>query len=134
MKFWKKKDKSKTTSNPFEDDDYSQTTTLAEPVYEPPKPAYEPPKQPQRDVQQDRQSLFSGFMERKKPQTNAYEEEEEDDDQEVVQIKQKIRDVKQDSLASTRNALQKISEAEASGATTLNMLGTQSSKIQELLN
>lgn len=142
MKFWKKKDKSKST-NPFEEDnedsrsfgtEYSQTpTAVSEPVrerYQPHKPSTN------KDYSQDRQYLFAGH----KDPTNRYDSSGQEDaygssklneteeDQETVQIQRQIRNVKQESLASTRNALQKISEAESAAANTMNMLGTQSSK------
>lgn len=64
---------------------------------------------------------------------NRYGDEEGDEDQEVVGIKKQIRDIKQDSLQSTRNALQKISEAEQSATQSMNQLGTQSSKLTTII-
>ncbi|EEB05799.1 SNAP-25 ue, t-SNARE component Sec9 [Schizosaccharomyces japonicus yFS275] len=56
---------------------------------------------------------------------STYEEEED----EVNAIKDKMRFVKQDSLASTRNALQIAAQAEETGRATLNLLGQQTDKI-----
>ncbi|KAI9287418.1 hypothetical protein BC943DRAFT_335852 [Umbelopsis sp. AD052] len=54
---------------------------------------------------------------------------EDEADQEVSGLKQQIRNVKQDTLASSRNAVQKIREAEEASGNTMNMLGEQSSQI-----
>ncbi|CAO3594057.1 unnamed protein product [Absidia cylindrospora] len=64
----------------------------------------------------------------RRSQAQQYREEEEEDE-EVGGLKKQIRDIKQESLQSTRNALQKINEAEQSAAQSLNQLGTQSSQI-----
>ncbi|KAI7875083.1 uncharacterized protein EV154DRAFT_472872 [Mucor mucedo] len=140
MKFWKKKDKSKST-NPFDDEDstsfsteYSQTPTA---VSEPVKERYQAPPKPSTDNSRDRQYLFAGHQDPtnrfdSNGQEDAYRTSrlnEGEEDQEIQQIQRQIRNVKQDSLASTRNALQKIGEAEAAAANTMNMLGTQSSQI-----
>lgn len=58
----------------------------------------------------------------------AAQQQQEEEDEEVGNIKTQIRNVKQDTLASTRNALQKIHETEQTAANTMNMLGQQSSK------
>jgi hypothetical protein len=55
---------------------------------------------------------------------------EDEADQEVSGLKQQIRNVKQDTLASSRNAVQKIREAEESAGNTMNMLGEQSCKLK----
>lgn len=153
MKFWKKKDKIKST-NPFDNDDdfgsfsteYSQTPTAV--TYTEPTPSrsssggsrYSTPAKANnplssRNYSEDRQNLFGGYTD----PTNRYDSSgqedhygssklaETDDDQEVVEIQNKIRNVKQESLASTRNALQKIGETESAASNTMNMLGTQSS-------
>ncbi|KAL7312896.1 Protein transport protein S9 plasma membrane t-SNARE [Mucor circinelloides] len=143
MKFWKKKDKSKTTTNPFEEQsdsssystEYSQTPTAANAdTYE---GRYGTGAPAARDETQNRRNLFGGYQESKSRYDSSGQEDsygaskfsEADEDQEVVQIQNKIRSVKQDTLASTRNALQKISETEATAANTMNMLGTQSTQI-----
>lgn len=54
---------------------------------------------------------------------------EDEADQEVSGLKQQIRNVKQDTLASSRNAVQKIREAEEAAGNTMNMLGEQSCKL-----
>lgn len=133
------------STNPFEEEDgsnsftteYSQTPTA---VSDPPKERYRAPPKPQvnQDYSQDRQNLFAGHRDPtnhfdSSGQEDAYRTSkfnEGEEDQEIAQIQRQIRNVKQDSLASTRNALQKISEAEAAAANTMNMLGTQSSKIK----
>lgn len=56
------------------------------------------------------------------------DEDEDDEDVQVAGMKQQIKNIKQDSLASTRLALQKINETEATAANTMNMLGQQSCK------
>ncbi|KAI7908220.1 uncharacterized protein BX663DRAFT_547834 [Cokeromyces recurvatus] len=146
MKFWKKKDKSKLTSNnPFEqdytsnnsNDTYSQNVTAVDNSSYHGRYGNTTNSIKTRDPNQDRQNLFAGYTESKvahdtNGQADRYQKNqfaEDDEDEEVVQIKQQIRNVKQDSLASTRNALQRINEAEATAANTLNMLGTQSSQI-----
>lgn len=143
MKFWKKKDKSKASTNPFEDQndsssystEYSQTPTANTDSY---GGRYGTTTVlPNIDEAQDRRDLFDGYQKPKSRydtsgQEDSYEASkfsEADEDQEVVQIQNKIRSVKQDTLASTRNALQKISETESTAANTMNMLGTQSSKL-----
>jgi protein transport protein SEC9 len=59
---------------------------------------------------------------------------EDEADQEVSGLKQQIRNVKQDTLASSRNAVQKIREAEEASGNTMNMLGEQSSKLPYLFS
>lgn len=152
MKFWKKKDKA-TSTNPFEQEEadgakqdsysisteHSQTPTATESF---PSRRYSksPPRANftrERNYTQDRQDLFNGQYEcanryDSSGQEDAYSQSkfaDNDEEQEIAQIQQKIRSVKQDTVASTRNALQKISETEESAANTMNMLGTQSSKL-----
>ena len=55
-------------------------------------------------------------------------DDEDDEEVQVAGMKQQMKNIKQDSLASTRAALQKIHETEATAANTMNMLGQQSSK------
>lgn len=144
MKFWKKKDKSKST-NPFDDDsdsnsfstEYSQTpTAVSEPTHKGRYSTAPPPKPiSSRNYSQDRQNLFSGHNDPTNHYDSSGQEDayrtskfnEKEEDQEISQIQRQIHNVKQDSLASTRNALQKIGEAESAAANTMNMLGTQSS-------
>ncbi|KAI9299439.1 hypothetical protein BJ944DRAFT_172385 [Cunninghamella echinulata] len=57
---------------------------------------------------------------------------EDDEDEEVGGMKRQIRDIKQESLQSTRNALQKITEAQDSAAQSMNMLGNQSGQIANI--
>ncbi|ORZ14151.1 hypothetical protein BCR42DRAFT_418154 [Absidia repens] len=97
-----------------------------------------------RSYEQNRDDLFAGSSPRRSPsqqydsqgQDDAYGRstksrygEDEEEDQEVGGLKKQIRDVKQESLQSTRNALQKITEAEQSAAQSMNQLGTQSTQI-----
>ncbi|KAI9345719.1 hypothetical protein BD770DRAFT_370578 [Pilaira anomala] len=138
MKFWKK-EKNKSSTNPFESDtdsQYSRSPTVSEPEVAKQHTRYSsPPKA--KDYAQDRRNLFDSISEPTKQydsndqkdtgsSSQLYDDEE---DQEVAHIQNQIRNVKQDSLASTRNALQKISEAEAAATNTMGMLGTQSSQI-----
>lgn len=51
------------------------------------------------------------------------------EDEEVEGIKQNIRSVKQDSLASTRNTMRMAQEADSSAVNTLGMLGSQSERL-----
>lgn len=51
------------------------------------------------------------------------------EDEEVEAIKQDIRFVKQESVASTRNTLRMAQEADASATNTMGMLGSQSSRL-----
>ncbi|KAI8979487.1 hypothetical protein BDF20DRAFT_869876 [Mycotypha africana] len=156
--FWKKKDKSEASKNPFETDSPSNTAAS---TYSP-APAYT--SQPQQDYSSangrygryndadennQRNALFDGrnnyenstnrqvrygsketdSFGRSNLFGNGNEEEENDEAVQVAGIKQQIRNVKQDSLASTRAALQKLNETEATASTTMNMLGQQSSQI-----
>jgi hypothetical protein len=153
MKFWKKKDTNAKSTNPFEEQEekpckqpeedsysfsteYSQTPTASAPFrsrYSKPQPTS---SARERNYTQDRQDLFRGQTDLanrydSNGQEDVYSQSkfaEGDEDQEVAQVRQKIRNVKQDTLASTRNALQKINETEVSATNTMNMLGTQSSK------
>jgi len=58
-----------------------------------------------------------------------YQKQAEEDDEDVEAIKQEIRFVKQDSLASTRNAIRIGLEAEEQGRNSLARLGTHSEKL-----
>ncbi|KAI8145261.1 hypothetical protein BJV82DRAFT_512181 [Fennellomyces sp. T-0311] len=53
----------------------------------------------------------------------------QDDDEEVGNLKSQIRNVKQDSLASTRRALQRLNETEQTAANTMGMLNEQSTQL-----
>jgi hypothetical protein len=57
------------------------------------------------------------------------EQELNSEDEEIETIKQDIRFVKQESLASTRNTLKMAEEADASATNTLGMLGSQSERL-----
>lgn len=57
------------------------------------------------------------------------EQEVNSEDEEVEAIRQDIRFVKQESVASTRNTLRMAQEADASATNTMGMLGSQSSRL-----
>ena len=86
-------------------------------------------------LQQDRNELFAGYNPTKSgsgrffdgpslPEKAPGEENEED----IEGIKQQTRFVKQESVASTRNALRLAQEAEETALNTVNRLGDQSGK------
>ncbi|KAI8636779.1 hypothetical protein BD408DRAFT_425563 [Parasitella parasitica] len=145
MKFWKKKDKGKTSTNPFEENsdsssfstEYSQTSTANVGSY---AGRYGSVAHQVKDETQNRRDLFGDYQVPKNLNDSSGQQDsfrtkkysEGDEDQEIIQIQNKIRNVKQDTLASTRNALQKISEAEGTAANTMNMLGTQSTQIANI--
>jgi hypothetical protein len=58
-----------------------------------------------------------------------YQQQAQESDEDVEAIKQEIRFTKQESLASTRNAIRIASEAEEQGRNTLTRLGAQSEKL-----
>jgi len=66
------------------------------------------------------------------PASSPYGQQQQVTEEDVDGVKQQIRDVKQDSLASTRNALRKLEEAEQSGSNTLNMLGQQGEMLSRI--
>ncbi|KAK4683551.1 protein transport protein SEC9, partial [Tremellales sp. Uapishka_1] len=83
-----------------------------------------------------RNELFAGFQAPEKPQTErqyGYEgremEQDFDEDDEIEGIRQGMRGVKQDSLASTRNALRLAREAEETARGTVAKLSDQSERI-----
>jgi hypothetical protein len=57
------------------------------------------------------------------------EDRPEDEEEDIEGIKRQIYSVKQDTLASTRNAVQKIRETEAIAEKTLTTLGQQGGKL-----
>ncbi|RUS21970.1 hypothetical protein BC937DRAFT_90843 [Endogone sp. FLAS-F59071] len=57
---------------------------------------------------------------------------QQQEEEEVQGIKQQIGFVKQESLQSTRNAVDKIRQAEDAAGNTLNMLGTQSQQLANI--
>lgn len=141
--FWKKKEKKQeATTNPFEAS--SQPSS--------PAPSYHTQEEPQGRYgagvrynsapleAEQRNQLMGGRSESYNnnnsgrdysSRRNEYDDEdqdEQDEEQEINGMKQQIKNVKNDSLASTRLALQKIHETEATAANTMNMLGQQSSK------
>ncbi|WVR06035.1 hypothetical protein IAU60_003063 [Kwoniella sp. DSM 27419] len=93
-------------------------------------------KKPDPAAEAARNELFAGFTAPEKPQAEreyGYEgremEEDFDEDEETEGIKQSMRDVKQQSLASTRNALRLAMEAEDSARGTVAKLADQSERI-----
>ena len=81
----------------------------------------------------ERDQLFSGFTPKEDvPKTRKYgyegreNEDDFDEDEEIEGIKQEMRDVKQESLAGTRNALRIAREAEDTARGTLAKLADQS--------
>ncbi|KAG5366126.1 Protein transport protein [Yarrowia sp. B02] len=58
--------------------------------------------------------------------------EQEQEDEDVEAVKQQIRFTKQQSAASTRNALRHAAEAEESGRNTLGMLGSQGERLYNI--
>lgn len=154
--FWKKKEKKQESTNPF--DSGSQPSSPAPSYSPTPSYTSQPPQQQQQQQQEEytssryggsryntgdeqRNQLMGGARgndgynsrddgNNHKSSRDAYNDEydEQDEEAQVTGMKQQIKNVKQDSLASTRLALQKIHETEATAANTMNMLGQQSSK------
>lgn len=80
-------------------------------------------------AQQDR---YGAQQDRYREDHDAYGDSrfaQQQDDEEADRIKQQIKFSKQDTLASTRNALNKIREAEDMGSQTLTRLGQQSEQL-----
>ncbi|ORY99258.1 hypothetical protein BCR43DRAFT_488977 [Syncephalastrum racemosum] len=156
--FWKKKDKSSpsvssASTNPFESDSPASTPASSE-YSQAPQKSYQDDgyagsggrygtRRNDEYEAQARNDLFGGarpqpsgrYSGREDPD-DAYsnsrfgaQAQEDEEDQEIQGLKQQIRNVKQDSLASTRNALAKIAETEQSAAHTMNMLGEQSTQL-----
>ena len=128
MKFWKKKEEIKST-NPFQDDldrksiltEYSQTSTVVE------------PRTKLSSYAQDRNRLFNGHESQSMrsnylPSVDEYNHD--NSEEQVLHIQRHIRSVKQETLSSTRHALQRINQAESAAANAMNILGTQSSRAE----
>ncbi|KZT74653.1 hypothetical protein DAEQUDRAFT_700572 [Daedalea quercina L-15889] len=90
------------------------------------------------DVDQDRSELFSGYNPEKTGSGRFFNEGPvngsepapgEENEEDVEGIKQQIRSTKQESLASTRNALRLAREAEDTARNTVTRLGSQSEKL-----
>lgn len=97
----------------------------------------------ERDIDADRNALFSGSAPPTEGRSNSFRDgpsggrpppmsgqEEEEDVEETIK---NIRSVKQDTVSSTRNALRIAREAEETGRATLLRLGEQSGKLSELM-
>ncbi|TFK30472.1 hypothetical protein FA15DRAFT_662429 [Coprinopsis marcescibilis] len=89
-----------------------------------------------RQVDQDRNELFSGYDASKSGSGRFFDggnvpqrEPGQETDDDVEGIKKQTRYVKQESVASTRNALQMAREAEETARNTLVRLGDQSEKL-----
>ncbi|KAG0168162.1 Protein transport protein S9 plasma membrane t-SNARE [Apophysomyces sp. BC1034] len=132
--FWRKKDKSAPAStNPFDQDSISTGSSNPPPT----PPSYENQGRygTRKDEGDERNELFGSAPQkynapsRQDGYGNYGAREEEDEDQEVSGLKQQIRNVKNDTLASTRNALQKIHETEQTAGNTMTMLGQQSTQL-----
>ncbi|GAA5801293.1 hypothetical protein HPULCUR_006739 [Helicostylum pulchrum] len=150
--FWKKKEKKQESTNPF--DSGSQPSSPA-PSYSPTPSYTSQPQQQQEEYttsryggsryntgDEQRNQLMGGARgndgynsrdegNAKSSSRDEYPDEydEQDEEAHVSGMKQQIKNVKQDSLASTRLALQKIHETETTAANTMNMLGQQSSQL-----
>ncbi|KAI8982544.1 hypothetical protein BDB01DRAFT_151278 [Pilobolus umbonatus] len=144
--FWRKKEK-KVETNPFEAN--SQPSTPA-PSYSPPQETYRHNEAEQRNQlmsgardgqirqQDDHESEYTSRRSQRRNQPSRYDdsyqdnEEEEDEEVQVNGMKHQIRNLKQESLASTRLAIQKMSETEATAGNTMNMLGQQSTQLANI--
>lgn len=94
----------------------------------------------QKNIEQDRGELFSGYNPEKAGSGRFFNEAPggpprrdepaagEENDEDVEGIKQQLRFTKQESVNSTRNALRLAREAEETARNTLGKLGTQSGK------
>ncbi|BFZ55069.1 Protein transport protein S9 plasma membrane t-SNARE [Savitreella phatthalungensis] len=91
-------------------------------------------------TQSQRAELFRGVqpdprLEPEEPASSDFTQQQqataEDEDEEVEGIKQEMRFVKQESVASTRNALRMAYQAEESGRATLSKLGQQSEALAD---
>ncbi|KAJ2956457.1 hypothetical protein NQZ79_g7705 [Umbelopsis isabellina] len=147
-------ERNKKSTNPFEENGLalpSQSTSLLtpnEPIGGSTSSFGFPPTNTGTDLQaiSDRQDLFGAATSRDKVptpkeyahidsrqpldgQNAAYTSAEWEVDQEIVGLRQQIRAHKQDTLISSRNAVQKLKEIEESAAKTMIMLGEQSSSI-----
>jgi protein transport protein SEC9 len=120
-----------------QDPSISRTSTLTSPL-SPPQPRPAGPSRGFSDDSQDsaRNALFGNRLP-PQPAPNTtdadryeeYQRQTQDSDDDVEAIKQEIRFVKQDSLASTRNAIRIGLEAEEQGRNSLARLGDQSEKL-----
>ncbi|CCM01960.1 uncharacterized protein FIBRA_04033 [Fibroporia radiculosa] len=89
------------------------------------------------NVDNDRSELFSGYNAEKAGSGRFFNNEPagpgpspgEENEEDIEGIKQQIKSTKQDSLASTRNALRLAREAEETARGTVGKLGTQSEKL-----
>jgi protein transport protein SEC9 len=87
---------------------------------------------PQTDAYGRSRGPYGGEIDNRASEPDRYEEyqqQAENSDEDVEAIKQEIRFTKQNSLASTRNAIRIASEAEETGRNSLTRLGAQSEKL-----
>ncbi|KAJ6627445.1 hypothetical protein B0H10DRAFT_386973 [Mycena sp. CBHHK59/15] len=82
-----------------------------------------------RQVDQDRNELFSGYNPAKSGSGRFFDGPNIDDGDDVEAIKQKTRFMKQESVNSTRNGLRVAREAVETGESTLKRLGEQSERL-----
>ncbi|OMJ23136.1 Protein transport protein sec9 [Smittium culicis] len=66
------------------------------------------------------------------PEHTGYNPQNEESDDDIDMIKSRIDEVKQDSLASTRNALAKIKKTETVAVKTMDTLGQQSAQLNRI--
>jgi len=92
----------------------------------------------QGNIEKDRSELFSGYNPEKAGSGRFFNDgvpqgseapPGEENEEDIEGIKQQIRYTKQESLASTRNALRLAREAEETARNTVGRLGTQSEKL-----
>ncbi|KAH6917352.1 protein transporter SEC9 [Coprinopsis sp. MPI-PUGE-AT-0042] len=90
----------------------------------------------QGDADQDRNELFAGYNANKAQTGRFYDggnipnrEPGQETEEDIEGVKQQTRFVKQESVQSTRNALQMAREAEETARNTLTRLGDQSEKL-----
>jgi len=87
------------------------------------------PPPAQTDAYGRSRSPYGGTAEPEPDRYDEYQQQAENDDEDVEAIKQEIRFTKQNSLASTRNAIRIASEAEETGRNSLSRLGAQSEQL-----
>ncbi|KAG0162890.1 Protein transport protein S9 plasma membrane t-SNARE [Apophysomyces sp. BC1034] len=126
--FWKKKGKN--TAPPDSEQQREENASSVNP-FSAEADSYVVPERPAQD--RARQELFRGNTKYDvQGQEDVYATSRfaaNEEDQEMARLKQQIRNVKQDTLESTRNTLQRLHEAEGAAGNTLSMLGEQSDQI-----
>ncbi|KIM32987.1 hypothetical protein M408DRAFT_326662 [Serendipita vermifera MAFF 305830] len=86
-----------------------------------------------KDLDQDRANLFSGAtvkpVGRPSGRPGQGQDQDQDEEEDLEAIQTKTKDLKQQTVASTREALRMMREAEETGKNTLLKLGTQSEQL-----